>query len=49
MVGLGWNVRWVCETEGSNSTMMKKTNEIEDDTQYKDEEATVAMCENGGF
>ena len=29
--------------------MMKKTNEIEDDTQYKDEEATVAMCENGGF
>ena len=49
MVGLGWNVRWVCETEGSNSTTMKKTNEIEDDRQYNDEEATVAMCENGGF
>ena len=28
---------------------MKKTNEIEDDRQYNDEEATVAMCKNGGF
>ena len=50
MVGLGRNVRWVCEIEGSNSTTMKKSNEIEElDRQYNDEEATVGMCENGGF
>ena len=28
---------------------MKKTNEIEEDRQYNDEEATIGMCENGGF
>ena len=29
---------------------MKKTNEIEEhDRKYNDEEATVGMCENGGF